>query len=73
MPPYSWMLEEFFEADNETLAITDKRDFSYWKYIVKIISKTAGAGGFNTTGSQLEEEIGDIFNFEWKLLKVSLV
>ncbi|XP_050591165.1 neprilysin-like isoform X2 [Bombus affinis] len=71
MPPYSWMLEEFFEADNETLTITDKRDFSYWKYIVKIISKTAEAGGFNTTRSQLEEEIEDIFNFEWKLLKIS--
>nr|XP_033182889.1 neprilysin-1-like isoform X2 [Bombus vancouverensis nearcticus] len=71
MPAYSWMLEEFFEADNVTLTITDKRDFSYWKYIVKIISKTAEAGGFNTTSSQLEEEIEDIFNFEWKLLKIS--
>lgn len=67
------MLEEFFEADNETVTITDKKDFSYWKYIVKIISKTAEAGGFNTTRSQLEEEIEDILNFEWKLLKVSLV
>ncbi|XP_043598067.1 neprilysin-1-like isoform X2 [Bombus pyrosoma] len=71
MPPYSWMLEEFFEADNETLAIIDKRDLSYWKYIVKIISKIAEAAGFNTTRSQLEEEIEDIFNFEWKLLKIS--
>ncbi|XP_060823748.1 neprilysin-like isoform X3 [Bombus pascuorum] len=71
MPPYSWMLEEFFAADNETLTITDKRDCSYWKYIVKIISKIAEAGGFNTTRSQLEEEIEDIFNFEWKLLKIS--
>ncbi|XP_071868180.1 neprilysin isoform X3 [Bombus fervidus] len=71
MPPYSWMLEEFFAADNETLTVTDKRDCSYWNYIVKIISKTAEAGGFNITRSQLEEEIEDIFNFEWKLLKIS--
>lgn len=72
MPLYSWMLREYFDAENETI---NKQDFrkaeKYWDWISKIVSRISQAAGFNITKSQLEEDIEDIFSFEWKLLKVS--
>lgn len=71
MPLYSWTLREYFDSEIETI---NKQDFrkaeKYWDWISKIVSRISEAGGFNITKSQLEEDIEDIFSFEWKLLKV---
>ncbi|XP_043794801.1 neprilysin-4-like [Apis laboriosa] len=72
MPLYSWMLREYFDAENETI---NKQDFrkaeKYWDWISKIVSRISEAAGFNITKSQLEKDIEDIFSFEWKLLKIT--
>ena len=69
MPPYSWTLWEFFNlADNQTLRSI--KDLSYWKYSMRIVSKMAESRGFHATKNELENDMEEIFNFEWKLLKV---
>lgn len=69
MPPYSWMLWEFFNsADNQTLGSI--KDLNYWKYSMRIVSKIAESGEFHVTTNELEEDMEEIFNFEWKLSKV---
>ncbi|KAK9309000.1 hypothetical protein QLX08_001192 [Tetragonisca angustula] len=70
MPPYSWTLWEFFNpADNQTLRSI--KDLSYWKYSMRIVSKMAESRGFHATKNELENDMEEIFNFEWKLLKIS--
>lgn len=69
MPPYSWMLSEFFEAaDNQTLGSI--KDLNYWKYSARTVSKIAESGGFHVMKDELEKDMEEIFSFEWKLSKV---
>ncbi|CAK9812652.1 Membrane metallo-endopeptidase-like 1 [Anthophora plagiata] len=73
MPAYAWMLEQWFDTNNQT--VRDKKNFrkveKYWRYISTVILKIIEAGGFDVSKEQMEEDIEDILYFEWKLSKIS--
>ncbi|KOX69290.1 Putative zinc metalloproteinase T16A9.4 [Melipona quadrifasciata] len=69
MPPYSRMLKEFFNADdNRTLGSI--KDLNCWNHSMRIVSKIAESGGFRVTKDELEKDVEEMFKLEWKLTKV---
>ncbi|XP_076750419.1 membrane metallo-endopeptidase-like 1 [Xylocopa sonorina] len=68
MPPYSWMTEVFFnETDKNHVRAVEK----HWDFAMKIILTMAEAVRFNLTTDQLEKDVEDLLNFEWKLSKIT--
>ncbi|XP_017766632.1 PREDICTED: membrane metallo-endopeptidase-like 1 [Eufriesea mexicana] len=74
MPPYSWLLDKFFDGDSSETDDHEKRlkDMKrYRNFISKIVSKIVEDGGLNATWDQIEEDISDILIFQWKLSKIT--
>ncbi|XP_017788749.1 PREDICTED: membrane metallo-endopeptidase-like 1 [Habropoda laboriosa] len=73
MPAYTWMLHQRFDSDNQT--VRDENELGgfekYPRYISYIVSRIIGADGLDVPKEQLEKDIDDILDFQWKLSKIT--